>query len=71
MIVLTERKRAVLYEDRIEVVNFSIHSLNRQDIAGRRMGTVARYGLSFYIIVDRNGRELRLPALLRYNAAKV
>jgi hypothetical protein len=62
-------RRVVLYEDAIAVVGWPwMRKLVRQEIRGRRMGTlpIQAGGGSFYVIVplDQNVRDLALPPFL-------
>jgi hypothetical protein len=72
MIASNERRRATFYEDRVEsVLWFSPRCMRNDQIAGRRMGVQrSRIGVTYYyILIGKDGAELRLPPYLAYDKA--
>jgi hypothetical protein len=68
--IVTGKRRAVLREDGIESIWwFRPRYLALDQIAGRRMGYLRmRAGeVTYYILIAKDGRELKLPPLLRYD----
>ena len=68
--IVTGKRRAVLREDGIESIWwFRSRYLALDQIAGRRMGYINGRALhvTYYILIAKDGRELKLPPLLRYD----
>jgi hypothetical protein len=64
------KRRAVLRDDGVESIWwFRPRYLALDQIAGRRMGYINGRALhvTYYILIAKDGRELKLPPLLRYD----